>query len=113
MQEFDHELFGRVQAMKKVKRDEPDTNAGFYIFKTKIIKFTELQDNAGLNIILTDIAESISKPAHINEYEITKPSLLRAKALGYTWERVIDFLSDNTRNPPIHRELISMIKQVM
>jgi len=39
---------------------------GFYVFGNKIIKFTEDKDYAGINMILTDIAEAITKPAHIN-----------------------------------------------
>jgi hypothetical protein len=52
-------------------------------------------------MVLTDIAEPLSKPAHINEFEISRTSLLRAKALGYTYHRITDFILRHTKNPPI------------
>ena len=66
-----------------VKQDEK--NHDFYVMDKKIYIFTHTQNYTTINIFLTDIAEPISKPAHINEFEINRTSLLRAKALGYTY----------------------------
>ena len=45
--------------MKKVKLDPT-----FYLFGKKIIAFGKFDELSNLNLILTDIAESVSKPAH-------------------------------------------------
>lgn len=73
-----------MQPNKRVKIDPT-----FYLIERKIIVFAKFDENSSLNMTLTDIAEAISKPAHINEYELNETSLLRAKALGYTCNRVM------------------------
>lgn len=73
----------------------------FYVMDKKIYIFTETRDYTNINMVLTDIAEPLSKPAHINEFEINRTSLLRAKALGYTYDRIRHFLQHHMVNPPI------------
>jgi hypothetical protein len=79
----------------------------------KIYIFTETQNYAAINTTLTDIAEPISKPAHINEFEINSTSLLRAKALGYTYERIFHFLNKHMISPPISSDLKALLQSVI
>lgn len=50
-----------MQPTKKVKIDPT-----LYLIDKKIIVFVKFDQDSALTITLTDIAESISKPAHIS-----------------------------------------------
>ena len=48
--------------------------------------------------VVRDICDPISKPQKVHEYKVTQASLLRAQALGYTKNSIIEFLNENVRN---------------
>jgi hypothetical protein len=104
------EEYEGLQPSKKAKAEQ-----SFYLINRKIITFARLDEQESLkevNRFLTDVAESISKPAHISEYEINETSLLRAKSLGYTTQAVIQFILSHAKNPP-RPELEQFIQSVM
>lgn len=96
-----------MQPEKKVKADP-----SFYLIDQKIIAFAKFDEHSDLSMFLTDIAESVSKPAHISEYDINETSLLRAKSLGYTADRVLVFLRRYSKNT-IGSGLSAFVREVM
>jgi hypothetical protein len=96
-----------------IKQERETSSRDFYVMNMKIYIFTERRDYANINMVLTDIAEPLSKPAHINEFEVNRTSLLRAKALGYTYDRIANFLNHHMINPPIGHDLNALLRSVM
>jgi hypothetical protein len=106
-------MIGEEEQAVGRKRVKQEQRGDFYVMDKKIYIFTETKDYANINMVLTDIAEPLSKPAHINEFEINRTSLLRAKALGYTYDRIAHFLSHHMVNPPIGHSLDALLRSVM